>query len=128
MSTSVGLSNLSSNREIFKQHTSIYNNALRLSSFKDKVSFLEDTRFKIKLYGLSNPCAPSVSCILTWDNKGSPAMGITLTVVVLILGNIEILWGIIDISLDTRIKIKNDNSNRIHDIMWFAPLFSLQVH
>lgn len=74
MAISVRPSNVSSNREIFEQQAPVFNDTLKLSGFKEKVSFLEDTRFKIKLNASGDPSDPGASCTLAKDNGRSLAI------------------------------------------------------
>lgn len=48
---SIRVSNLSANENIFNKHAPVYNNALRLSGFKDDL-YIPNTRFKNSLAGL----------------------------------------------------------------------------
>lgn len=116
--TSVRLSNLS-NREIFKQYAYVYNNALRLTGFKNKVSFLEDSRFKTNLYSPSNPYAHDVSCTLTSDSKGVSSYGDYSNP-----GGSHFRKYRNGLGNDSyKNGHKNNNSgNRIHNVIWFAPL------
>lgn len=48
----IRISNLFTNKEIFDEHTPVYNNALKISSFKTKISYIPNTRLKSKITGL----------------------------------------------------------------------------
>lgn len=50
---SIRVSNLSANEDIFNKHARIYNNALRLSSFKNKISYIPNTQFHQTLRSLT---------------------------------------------------------------------------
>lgn len=51
---SVRISNLSANRDIFKQYAPAYNGALELSGFMEEISYTDNTKFKTLLFNSGN--------------------------------------------------------------------------